>query len=114
MARTRVSKTTDTPDALRADQDRVRSLKQRSITLVAGAAHLHLAYGSLNLFATGGDRELEAETDDISATYVSRVSIEAFSLTRGIPYDEALGQSPGDSMAARGTAVVHDLCHGDE
>jgi integrase len=65
-------------DALRAESDRIAALRRRSMKLAAASVRLHLSASSVRLLAEDGTLELDPETDDSGARYVTCRSTEAY------------------------------------
>jgi integrase len=71
--------TDEAAGALRAEHERIRCLRLRSIRVAAAARQLKVAFSTVGLLIRRGELVLDLETDSSGAKFVTRSSIECWS-----------------------------------
>jgi hypothetical protein len=64
--------------ALRAETDRIRALRRRSMKIVAAARQLLLALSTSALLSRTGKLKVDSETDSSGARFVTRASVRQY------------------------------------
>ena len=72
----------DVAEALRAEQCRVRALRERSMKVAAAACQLAVAFSTAAVMSRKGNLEVDPETDASGALFVTRESVARLALDR--------------------------------